>query len=44
MADLLALLRDYTIHNREIREENDEIIFDNYAWPKSSKTNYIVWG
>ncbi|KAL3314253.1 hypothetical protein Ciccas_007128 [Cichlidogyrus casuarinus] len=44
MADVLALLREYNISNKQFRETKDEIIFGDFAWPKSTKTNYIIFG
>ncbi|VDM22686.1 unnamed protein product [Hydatigera taeniaeformis] len=44
MADVLGLLREYHIGNKEIVETNDEIVFGEFAWPKSAKTNYVMWG
>ncbi|PAA70381.1 hypothetical protein BOX15_Mlig009905g1 [Macrostomum lignano] len=44
MADVLSIIRDYTIKNKEIVEKDDEVIFGDFAYPKSTKTNYIIWG
>lgn len=44
MADVLSLLREYTIANKNIAENEDEIIFGEFAWPRKTKTNYIMWG
>ncbi|KAM7538457.1 hypothetical protein Aperf_G00000066248 [Anoplocephala perfoliata] len=44
MADVLSLLREYNIGNKEIIETEDEVIFGEFAWPKKTKTNYIMWG
>ncbi len=44
MADVLGLLREYHIGNKDIVETNDEIIFGEFAWPKKVKTNYAMWG
>uniref|UniRef100_A0A5K3FS84 CDC73_C domain-containing protein n=1 Tax=Mesocestoides corti TaxID=53468 RepID=A0A5K3FS84_MESCO len=44
MADVLGLLREYHILNKAIIETDDEIIFGEFAWPKSAKTNYVMWG
>ncbi|KAH9283560.1 Parafibromin [Echinococcus granulosus] len=44
MADVLGLLREYHIGNKEIVETNEEVIFGEFAWPKSAKTNYVMWG
>ncbi|BHF65610.1 accessory factor associated with RNA polymerase II [Sparganum proliferum] len=44
MADVLSLLREYHLNNKPIIENRDEIIFGEFAWPKTTKTNYIIWG
>ncbi|OQR71103.1 parafibromin-like [Tropilaelaps mercedesae] len=44
MADPLSLLRQYNVSNKPILEENDKIIFGEYAWPKDVKTNYVIYG
>ncbi|VDN98147.1 unnamed protein product [Rodentolepis nana] len=44
MADVLSLLREYTIANKNIAENENEIIFGEFAWPRKTKTNYIMWG
>ncbi|VUZ49440.1 unnamed protein product [Hymenolepis diminuta] len=44
MADVLSLLREYTIANKNIAEIGNEIIFGEIAWPRKTKTNYIMWG
>lgn len=44
MADVLSLLREYNIGNKEIIETENEVIFGEFAWPKKTKTNYIMWG
>ncbi|VDN14862.1 unnamed protein product [Dibothriocephalus latus] len=44
MADVLSLLREYHLNNKPIIENHDEIIFGEFAWPKTTKTNYIIWG
>ncbi|VDP94776.1 unnamed protein product [Echinostoma caproni] len=43
MADVLALLRDYHINERAFVETDTEIIFGDFAWPKTTKTNFQVW-
>ena len=44
MADALSVLRQYTIEKKEIHERDDQIIFGDFAWPKTAKTNYLIWG
>ena len=44
MADVLGLLRQYNIEKKDIIEKDDQVIFGDYAWPKTAKTNYLIWG
>ncbi|XP_077492132.1 parafibromin-like [Amblyomma americanum] len=44
MADPLSMLRQFSVNKKDITEKNSQIIFDEYSWPKTVKTNYIVWG
>lgn len=44
MADPLSILRLYNSDKKEIVERDDQIIFDDFAWPKTAKTNYLIWG
>jgi len=44
MADVLSILRQYNINKKEIVEKDDQIIFGEFAWPKSAKTNYVIYG
>ncbi|XP_074654028.1 parafibromin-like isoform X2 [Tubulanus polymorphus] len=44
MADVLSVLRQYTIAQKTISNKDDQVIFGEFAWPKSAKTNYLVWG
>ncbi|CAF0937793.1 unnamed protein product [Adineta steineri] len=44
MADALSLLRQFTIENREYTTENDRFVFNDLAYPKDVKTNYLVYG
>ncbi len=44
MADVLDVLREYHLNNKPILENQDEIIFGEFAWPKNAKTNYLMWG
>ena len=45
MADALSVLRQYYIDGRlhEIVEKDDKIIFGDFAWPKTAKTNYLIY-
>jgi parafibromin len=44
MADVLSILRQYNINKKEIIEKDDQVIFNDLAWPKNVKTNYVIWG
>ncbi|EHB12236.1 Parafibromin [Heterocephalus glaber] len=44
MADVLSVLRQYNIQKKEIVVKGDEVIFEEFSWPKNVKTNYVVWG
>jgi len=44
MADPLSLLRQYNINKKEIVERDSLIIFGEFSWPKSVKTNYLKYG
>jgi hypothetical protein len=44
MADALSLLRQFTIEKKEYAAENDRFIFNDLAYPKDIKTNYLVYG
>lgn len=44
MADPLSFLRQYNVNKKPISEKNNQIIFGEYSWPKTVKTNYLVWG
>ncbi|KAG8194555.1 hypothetical protein JTE90_013302 [Oedothorax gibbosus] len=44
MADPLSFLRKYNVNKKNITERNNQIIFGEYSWPKTVKTNYLVWG
>ena len=43
MADCLTLLRQYNIQKKEIVERDGLVIFDQIAWPRNAKTNYLVY-
>ena len=43
MADCLTLLRQYNIQKKEIVERDGLIVFDQTAWPRNAKTNYLVY-
>ncbi|XP_076056090.1 cell division cycle 73 hyrax isoform X1 [Oratosquilla oratoria] len=44
MADPLSLLRQYNVNKKEINTKGDNIIFGEFSWPKTVKTNYLVYG
>ena len=44
MADALSLLRQFTIDKKEYTAENDRFVFNDLAYPKDIKTNYLVYG
>ena len=44
MADPLSLLRQYNIQRKTIAERDGQVIFGEFSWPKTVKTNYIEWG
>ena len=44
MADAISLLRQFTIENKEYSIENDRFVFNDLAYPKDIKTNYLVYG
>ncbi|KAH7985934.1 hypothetical protein HPB49_026211 [Dermacentor silvarum] len=41
MADPLSLLRQFNVNKKDIMRRLT-IIFDEYSWPKTVKTNYLV--
>lgn len=43
MADCLTLLRQYNIQKKEIVERDDLVIFDNRAWERNARTNYLIY-
>lgn len=43
MADPLSLLRQYNINKKEIIERSGEIIFDEFSFPRTAKTNYVIF-
>lgn len=43
MADCLTLLRQYNIQKKEIVERDGLIIFEQIAWLRNAKTNYLVY-
>uniref|UniRef100_A0A2P2I2X2 Parafibromin-like n=1 Tax=Hirondellea gigas TaxID=1518452 RepID=A0A2P2I2X2_9CRUS len=43
MADPLSLLRQYNVSKKEIINK-DNVIFGEFSWPKTVKTNYQVYG
>lgn len=45
MADVLSVLRQYSIQKKEIVVQEDKVTFGReFSWPKTVKTNYVVWG
>ncbi|KAK7086442.1 accessory factor associated with RNA polymerase II [Halocaridina rubra] len=44
MADPLSILRQYNVNTKEIITKGDNIIFGEFSWPKTVKTNYLVYG
>lgn len=44
MADPLSLLRQYNVNKKEIINKTDNVIFGEFSWPKTVKTNYQVYG
>jgi parafibromin len=44
MADALSLLRQFIIENKEYTIENDRFVFNDLAYAKDIKTNYLVYG
>ncbi|CAG2102011.1 unnamed protein product [Medioppia subpectinata] len=43
MADPLSLLRQYNVNKKEIVEKSNLICFGEYCWPKTVKTNYLIY-
>ncbi len=43
MADCLTLLRQYNIQKKEIVEREKLIVFDQIAFPRTTKTNYVIY-
>ncbi|XP_046844194.1 parafibromin-like [Xenia sp. Carnegie-2017] len=43
MADPLSLLRQYNVQRKDILEKDDYISFDEFAFHKTAKTNYIIY-
>jgi len=44
MADPLSLLRQFNMQRKTIVERDNHIIFGEFSWPKTVKTNYVIWG
>ncbi|EDO35837.1 predicted protein [Nematostella vectensis] len=42
MADPLSLLRQYNTNKKEITEIGDDVLFDEFSFPKTAKTNYVI--
>lgn len=43
MADPLSILRQYNVNKKEIIERDNNIIFGEFSWPKTVKTNYLMY-
>eukprot|EP00118_Oscarella_pearsei_P004668 m.20336 g.20336 ORF g.20336 m.20336 type:complete len:554 (+) comp27998_c0_seq1:46-1707(+) len=43
MADALSLLRQYNVQKKPILDTDDQIVFDQFAFPKTAKTNYLIY-
>ncbi|CAH1401353.1 unnamed protein product [Nezara viridula] len=43
MADPLSILRQYNVNKKEIIERENNIIFGEFSWPKTVKTNYLMY-
>ena len=44
MADAISLLRQFIVENKEFTVEHDRFVFNDLAYPKDIKTNYLVYG
>ena len=45
MADPLTLLRDFNRQGKPIEEKDGKyIIFGEFSWPKTVKTNFRIYG
>ena len=44
MADVLSVLRQYHIEKKDILDRDEQVVFNDFAWPKTAKTNYLIWG
>ena len=44
MADPLSLLRQFNMQRKTIVERDGQVIFGEFSWPKTVKTNYVEWG
>ncbi|XP_068210894.1 uncharacterized protein hyx isoform X2 [Palaemon carinicauda] len=44
MADPLSILRQFNVNKKDIITKDDNIIFGEFSWPKTVKTNYLVYG
>jgi len=44
MADPLSLLRQFNMQRKTIVERDGHVIFGEFSWPKTVKTNYVEWG
>jgi len=44
MADPLSLLRQFNMQRKTIVERDGQVIFGEFSWPKTVKTNYVEYG
>lgn len=44
MADPLSLLRQFHMQRKTIVERDNHIIFGEFSWPKTVKTNHVIYG
>lgn len=44
MADVLSALRQFNVSKKAIEEKDDLVVFDDKAWPRTAKTNYVAYG
>lgn len=44
MADPLSLLRQFNVGKREIIQRGNFVCFGDNCWPKTTNTNYLVYG
>ena len=44
MADVLSVLKQFTSEKKLPDEREDLVVFGDFAWKKSAKTNFIIYG